>query len=292
MRNKKKVQIFLIIEIYRRVDFTFIRRSCKFGTVFNPLVMSQNLYQSATFSVEYIESLKTLKGNFLECRSSDEYNSAIKAFKEVYDKVKPTRTLWDNSNFSYIINREERKWTDEFLNAPGMRLGFTKKTAIIVSGHALAMLSLLDIFEEGEAPVRPGFFAYEQQALEWISQKAVQTPPPQKGSDPIITLQQDMATGRANITLDIEMSQLPEYLKCFKHVLNHHKFFGEHYARFCSLSHQEKKILGLIIRGLLNKTIGNELYISEDTVKTHRRNILRKLECHTMTDLVKYAIFL
>lgn len=254
--------------------------------------MSQNLYQSDTFSIEYIESIKTLKGSFSECRSSDDYTSAMKAFKEVYEKVKPTRTFWDNSNFSYIISREERKWTDEFLNAPCMALGFTKKTAIIVSGHALAMLSLLDIFEEGEAPVTPGFFAYEQQALEWITQKAVKTPPPQMGGDPLITLQQHIATGRASITLDIEMSQLPEYLKCFKQVLNHHKFFEEHYARFCMLSYQEKKVLGMIIRGLLNKAIGNELYISEDTVKTHRRNILRKLKCHTMTDLVKYAIFL
>ncbi|MET3879644.1 DNA-binding CsgD family transcriptional regulator [Chitinophaga sp. OAE865] len=271
---------------------SFIKYCCKFGEVSNTLVMSQNLYQSDTFSVEYIASLKTLKGTFFECRSSNDYTSAMRAFKEVYYKVKPARTLWDNSKFSYIISPEERKWTDEFLNAPAMQLGITKKTAIIVSGHALAMLSILDIFEEGEAPVRPGFFAYEQQALEWINQKVVQTPPPQKGGDPVITLQQHMATGRANITLDIEMSQLPEYLKCLKHVLKHHKFFEEHYVRFSSLSFQEKKILGLILKGLLNKAIGNELYISEDTVKTHRRNILRKLECHTMTDLVRYSIFL
>jgi DNA-binding NarL/FixJ family response regulator len=43
------------------------------------------------------------------------------------------------------------------------------------------------------------------------------------------------------------------------------------------LTDRELKVLGLLARGLSNRHIGGELYISETTVKFHVRNIMRKL---------------
>ncbi|MEO1713029.1 MAG: LuxR C-terminal-related transcriptional regulator [Bacteroidota bacterium] len=43
-------------------------------------------------------------------------------------------------------------------------------------------------------------------------------------------------------------------------------------------------------KGLTSQGIGHELFISKYTVETHRKNILRKLEVNSSTELVKFAI--
>lgn len=56
------------------------------------------------------------------------------------------------------------------------------------------------------------------------------------------------------------------------------------------LSNREKEILCCVAKGLTNKEIANELYLSVYTVTTHRRNICNKLQIHTSAGLTIYAI--
>jgi two-component system response regulator NreC len=56
------------------------------------------------------------------------------------------------------------------------------------------------------------------------------------------------------------------------------------------LSEREQEVLRLVAEGLLNKDIGERLGISPKTVARHRENIMRKLNLHNRTELVKYAI--
>lgn len=57
-----------------------------------------------------------------------------------------------------------------------------------------------------------------------------------------------------------------------------------------SLTRREKEILALLTEGKTNKDIGNELYISHQTVGVHRKNIMRKLRVHSSASLIKLAI--
>jgi len=56
------------------------------------------------------------------------------------------------------------------------------------------------------------------------------------------------------------------------------------------LTDREREVLCLIAEGKTTKEIAVELYISEPTVNTHRRNLLRKLEFPNDKYLVRYAI--
>jgi DNA-binding NarL/FixJ family response regulator len=49
-------------------------------------------------------------------------------------------------------------------------------------------------------------------------------------------------------------------------------------AAFADLTPRELEVLGLIARGRSNSEIGQDLYLSEGTVKTHVTRVLRKLE--------------
>jgi len=56
------------------------------------------------------------------------------------------------------------------------------------------------------------------------------------------------------------------------------------------LTLRESEVLKLIASGLTNKQIADKLFISIKTVETHRKNIMQKLDVHTIADLVKYTI--
>ena len=56
-----------------------------------------------------------------------------------------------------------------------------------------------------------------------------------------------------------------------------------------SLSERERAILESVARGLSNREIGRELWISEQTVKFHLRNLYRKLGVSNRTEAARYA---
>lgn len=56
------------------------------------------------------------------------------------------------------------------------------------------------------------------------------------------------------------------------------------------LSDREKDIIRCVARGLSNKEIAEELFISSHTVATHRRNISSKLEIHSPGGLIIFAL--
>ena len=56
------------------------------------------------------------------------------------------------------------------------------------------------------------------------------------------------------------------------------------------LTDREMEVLRLVAKGMNNRDIAKELYISENTVKNHIRNILEKLHLHSRMEAVVYAV--
>ena len=56
------------------------------------------------------------------------------------------------------------------------------------------------------------------------------------------------------------------------------------------LTERELQVLRLVAKGLGNRDIAGQLYISENTVKNHIRNILEKLQLHSRMEAVIYAV--
>jgi DNA-binding NarL/FixJ family response regulator len=56
------------------------------------------------------------------------------------------------------------------------------------------------------------------------------------------------------------------------------------------LTARQREIVQLLAEGKSSKEVATELDISVKTAETHRANIMRRLECHSVTELVRYAV--
>lgn len=65
---------------------------------------------------------------------------------------------------------------------------------------------------------------------------------------------------------------------------------GEGSERYGGLTYREREILVLIAEGLTNAQIAEKLVISVKTVQTHRAHIMKKLDLHDRSLLVRYAV--
>jgi len=59
--------------------------------------------------------------------------------------------------------------------------------------------------------------------------------------------------------------------------------------RYASLTVRERKVMALIVSGLLNKQVGGQMDIAESTVKAHRGQVMQKMKAESLADLVKMA---
>ncbi len=72
-----------------------------------------------------------------------------------------------------------------------------------------------------------------------------------------------------------------------RQLLRHQELVG---ARKPSLTGREIEVLGLVADGRTSRQIGDILFISENTVKNHIRNVLDKLGMHSRNEAVLYAV--
>ncbi len=56
------------------------------------------------------------------------------------------------------------------------------------------------------------------------------------------------------------------------------------------LTPREREIVRYVAQGLSHTEIGDKIHISPRTVDTHRTNIMRKLEVHSIAELIKIAL--
>ena len=59
--------------------------------------------------------------------------------------------------------------------------------------------------------------------------------------------------------------------------------------RYDSLTLREQQVLALVVQGIVNKQIAQELHITEPTVKLHRGRLSQKMKAASLVDLIRMA---
>ena len=97
----------------------------------------------------------------------------------------------------------------------------------------------------------------------------------------LVTAVESLIEGRPFFTAKVAQIILERYIQG-----NSHKRKEER----CRLTPREREVVRLVADGKTNKDMAALLNISIRTVETHRSNIMEKLDLHTVSDLVMYAI--
>ena len=72
-------------------------------------------------------------------------------------------------------------------------------------------------------------------------------------------------------------------------MLENEEFFKEHFEKVSSLTKREKETIALLAAGMSSPEIAAALYISVNTVNTHRKSINNKLAIKSIAGLLKFA---
>ena len=98
----------------------------------------------------------------------------------------------------------------------------------------------------------------------------------------------------------VKSAALPELVQAVRAVANGKSYLSPDITRQAlaaaaldetlGLGERERQVLALIAEGKRSHDIAGKLHISVATVDAHRRNIMRKLDLHTVAELTKYAI--
>jgi len=90
-----------------------------------------------------------------------------------------------------------------------------------------------------------------------------------------------VAAGKTYLSPDIAGVMVEDYLD---------RFTATEPSAATLLTGREREVLQLIAEGRPTREIATRLFVSIKTVETHRSQIMRKLDIHTVADLTKYAI--
>jgi DNA-binding CsgD family transcriptional regulator len=91
------------------------------------------------------------------------------------------------------------------------------------------------------------------------------------------------------ITIAVPIDAEHHFTPKIERLVEENNFLRKHQQVFASLSKREKEVLRHLALGLNAQETADKLFISEATVKTHRKNIRGKLSAESTVELVKFA---
>ena len=250
------------------------------------------VYESDYISYRYLPLHKILLSKW-KATPIDESNfkSALLKGTEIGNELGVKRSVFDQEDFQFIIPPKLFSWINEEINLPSFRNG-VEEVAFVLAKNMQSQFSVMDFFNT-DIVYSPKYFSHQDEAIDWFNKQEKFSSEKDSIQDtiaPDIRWHTQYEGKTAEIKLKVSLSDLPAHLNFLKKHTESLAFKQANCEKFRSLTNRERIILKQLVKGLLNKEIAEDLIISEQTVKTHRKNINRKLNTHHLIDLYEYAI--
>ncbi|WP_164126287.1 response regulator transcription factor [Sphingobacterium luzhongxinii] len=106
----------------------------------------------------------------------------------------------------------------------------------------------------------------------------------------VVQVRQDSQLENKIILLSSPVIGMDQLISRVNKTLAQDQYIRNNYRRFAELTTREKEIITLLANGKSSNEIADQLFISSHTVSTHRKNIIRKIECKSFADLLRFAM--
>ncbi|HIB37262.1 helix-turn-helix transcriptional regulator [Mesonia sp.] len=215
--------------------------------------------------------------------TTQHFQKELLNFLEVFKKERPSSILWLQENFDLEIPDNIYEWIQKHILEPQYKAGL-RNLAFTVPKEQYAHLSIINSFNEVSSVLEPKYFLTKEKALEFLKAEEAK-----KEFFSEITYVFDRSKNNTRIYLEVDHKQLPHTIKHLNRLNHQLKFRAEHQCYFDKLTLRELEIFKSISFGMTNKEIASALNISEYTIATHRKSLIKKLEIKSPNDWQFYA---
>lgn len=227
------------------------------------------------------------------------YRKELIEHLHIAQNIKPTQVMWLLESLTFKVSDVTKKWVDKNISKPIFKSGFIAKNqdgfdqvAFVVGQDILAYIETMGIFNENSTSgFNPKYFAKETEAINWLNEKFNIKDTKFENQNLEITFKGTDDNGKAVFELREQVANFDGTINSFKTILEKNCFIRNNIEKYLSLSPREKEVLKFIIKRYTNNQISEKMYISFNTVRTHRNNIWKKLEIKQITDCLRYQCF-
>ena len=211
----------------------------------------------------------------------EDYKSELCKFMNFFYKFRPKELIIDVKKCKLVIPETLDTWMAEHVLIPISKKGI-KKLAFTIAENSAVHLAIATSLDKAKPIIQSSYFSNLDEAKSHFKLKKDVKPPK-------FECQTNASTDSIEIDLNIDSNDLPRFLTSMKQIESDNQFLQDHMDQYNTLTFREIEVLKLIARGNTNKQIGQELFIEESSVKSHRKNIKQKLNITSLFDISEFA---
>ena len=239
-----------------------------------------NIYQSDFLNI-FKEGETIIQSWTEKLLKVDDYKNELINFMALFHQLKPTEVWVDIKKCKLVIPETLDGWMAEMVLIPMSKKGI-KNLAFTISESAEVHLAIVRSLDKAKPIIQSSYFSDLESARSHFKLK-------KDTRTPKFKCQTNTNTNSITIDLNIHSNDLPEFLTSLKQIESDNAFVKDHLKQYHTLTFREIEILRLIALGKTNKQIGQDLFIEESSVKSHRKNIKLKLNITSSFDIYQFA---
>ena len=227
------------------------------------------------------------------------YRKELKEHLHIAENIKPSQIIWILENLTFKVDEVTKKWVDDSISEPIFRAGFVGKNqdgcdqvAFVVGKDVLAYIEIIGIFDKSSSRgFNPTYFATEANALNWLNGEFNTKDSKSENHNLEIAFKGTDDKGKVVFEFREQASKFYSTVTIFKTLLEQNDFMKNNVEKYSSLTPREKETLKFLVKGYTNKETSEHMYISKNTIRTHRNRIWKKLDIQYFKDCLKYECF-
>jgi len=212
----------------------------------------------------------------------EHFRKEMKTFLECFRKFKPGAVLWLQEHFNLNIPSDQYRWLEKSILEPQYRSGL-RKMALTIPKDQAVHLSVIDSFNKVSSVMHPRYFVDKEKAIHFL-QDGITFKESKE-----INYEVSRTLDKTQILLEVHHRHLPHAIRHLDKLKEQFHFRMEHAASFEQLTLRELEILKAICSGEVNREIADRLFLSESTIATHRKSIVKKLKIKSSNDWHQFA---
>jgi len=243
------------------------------------------VYTDEFLTINYCKSTATLCGDWNNCQNTAHFDRSLNNFKYFFDDIKPKNTLLNNQKLANNLCEDLQNRANPFIIETVSNKNFNGKIAWVLNENLYAKARYIKIHQELNSNMKLRYFTEVKTAVSWLNSSLCL-----QDLDSKLKIE-DAGVKGYDISLTVSKNELQDYVSILRHLLRNRAFCLKNIGYFNSLTCREREVLQYIIKGFKNDDIAAYLFLSVETVKTHRKRILIKLNCSNTYGLTQYLMF-